>query len=166
MLVIPLKGDTVETKDGVTFQVLSYTNYRDKGPAVYVQHTPSVPSDAVYFFDITKINGKTVEFLKGPKIFRSLGPLSRKYQLPQPNDTITWRSPGGSADAIVKSYKLHKKGELSKGLLIVAMDTDAQEQVLIRLDQIIDLKRDIGNDLFSRDKFLKYYSDYRGGGSK
>ena len=166
MLVIPMRGDTIETKDGVTFQVLSYTNYRDKGPAVYVQHTPAVPSDAVYFFDITKINGKTVEFLKGPKIFRSLGPLSRKYQLPQPNDTVTWRSPDGVADATVKSYKLHKRGELSKGLLIVAMDTGAQEQVFIRLDQIIDVKRDIGNDLFSRDKFLKYYADYRGGGSK
>jgi hypothetical protein len=163
MLVVPLKGDTVETKDGVTFSVLSYTNYRDKGPAVYVQHTPAVPSDAVYFFDIIKINGKTVEFLKGPKVFRSIGPIPRKYQLPQPSDTVTWRSPSGSADATVKSYKLHKKGELAKGLMIVAMDTDAQEQVFIRLDQIIDLKRDIGNDLFSRDKFLKYYSDYRGG---
>jgi hypothetical protein len=162
MLVIPLKGDKIETKDGVSFEVLSYTNYRDRGPAVYVQHTPAVPSDAVYFFDIAKINGKTVEYLKGPKIFRSLGPLSRKYQLPQPNDTVTWRSPDGSADATVKGYKLHKKGDLSKGLMVVAMDTGAQEQVLIRLDHIIDVKRDIGNDLFSRDKFLKYYSDYRG----
>lgn len=162
MLIVPLKGDKIETKDGVSFQVLSYTNYRDKGPAVYVEHTPAVPSDAVYFFDIAKINGKTVEFLKGPKIFKSIGPLSRKFQLPQPNDIVSWRAPGGAANATVKSFKLHKKGDLAKGLLIVAMDTDAQEQVLIRLDQIIDLKRDIGNDLFSRDKFLNYYSDYRG----
>lgn len=44
----------------------------------------------------------------------------------------------------------------------MAEDTDAQETVYIRLDQLIDLKRDIGNDLFSRDKFLSYYSDYRG----
>lgn len=162
MLIVPLKGDKIETKDGVSFQVLSYTNYRDKGPAVYVEHTPSVPSDAVYFFDIGKINGKTVEFLKGPKIFKSLGPLTRKFQLPQPNDIVTWRSPSGAADATVKSYKLHQRNNLSKGLLIVAMDTDAQEQVLIRLDLIIDVKRDIGNDLFSRDKFLNYYGDYRG----
>lgn len=162
MLVVPLKGDKIETKDGVSFNVLSYTNYRDKGPAVYVEHTPSVPSDAVYFFDIAKINGKSVEYMSGPKIFRSLGPLKRKWQLPQPNDTVTWRGQGGPADARVKTYKLHKRGELSKGLIIVAEDTDAQEKVFIRLDQIIDVKRDIGNDLFSRDKFLAYYSDYRG----
>jgi len=162
MLIVPLKGDKIETKDGVVFNVLSYTNYRDKGPAVYVEHTPAVPSDAVYFFDIAKINGKSVEFMAGPKIFRSLGPLKRKWQLPQPNDTVTWRSPSGAADAVVKTYKLHKRGELSKGLIIVADDTDAQEKVFIRLDQIIDVKRDIGNDLFSRDKFLAYYSDYRG----
>ncbi len=160
--MIPIKGDKIETKDGVSFNVLSYTNYRDRGPAVYVEHTPSVPSDAVYFFDIAKINGKSVEYMAGPKIFRSLGPLKRKWQLPQPNDTVTWRSPSGPADVNVKNYKLHKRGDLSKGLLIVAQDTDAQEQVLIRLDQIIDVKRDIGNDLFSRDKFLSYYSDYRG----
>ena len=79
MLIVPLKGDKIETKDGVSFQVLSYTNYRDKGPAVYVEHTPSVPSDAVYFFDIGKINGKSVELLNGPKVFRSLGPLKRRY---------------------------------------------------------------------------------------
>lgn len=162
MLIVPLRGDKIETKDGVSFNVLSYTNYRDRGPAVYVEHTPAVPSDAVYFFDIQKINGKTVEYMPGPKIFRSLGPAKRRWQLPQPNDTITWRAPGSSAQATVKSYKLHKRGELSKGLLIVGEDTDAQEQVFIRLDQIIDVTRDIGNDMFSRDKFLAYYSDYRG----
>ena len=162
MLIVPLKGDKIETKDGVAFQVLSYTNYRDKGPAVYVEHTPSVPSDAVYFFDIAKINGKSVEFMSGPKIFRSLGPLPRKWHLPQPNDTVTWRSPDGATNATVKTYKLHKRGDLAKGLLIVAEDKDTQEKVFIRLDQIIDLKRDIGNDLFSREKFLAYYSDYRG----
>ena len=162
MLILPLKGDRIETKDGVAFKVLSYTNYRDKGPAVYVEHTPSVPSDAVYFFDIQKINGKTVEFIPGSKIFRSLGPLQRKVQLPQPNDIITYRTNVGTQDALVKGLKLHKRGDLAKGLLIVGEDKDTQEQVFIRLPQLIDLKRDIGNDMFSRDKFLSYYSDYLG----
>ena len=162
MLIVPLKGDRIETKDGVSFQVLSYTNYRDKGPAVYVEHTPSVPSDAVYFFDIAKINGKTVEFQKGDKIFRSLGPLKRKIQLPQPNDTVTWRGPGGAQEMVVKTLKLHKRGELAKGLQIVGEDPDSQERVFVRLTQVIDVKRDIGNDLFSRDRFLSYYADYAG----
>lgn len=162
MLVVPIKGDKIETKDGVSFKVLSYTNYRDRGPAVYVEHTPAVPSDAVYFFDIAKINGKTVEYLSGPKVFRSLGPLKRRFQLPQPNDTITWRSPDGTKDVEVKALKLHKKGELAKGILAVCEDPDSQERVFIRLNQIIDLKRDIGNDLFSRDKFLSFYGDYSG----
>jgi hypothetical protein len=162
MLVVPLKGDTIETKDGVSFKVLSYTNYRDKGPAVYVEHTPAVPSDAVYFFDIAKINGKSVEFMSGPKVFRSLGPLKRKFQLPQQNDKVTWRASGVTQDVTVKSLKLHKRGELAKGLQIVAEDPETQERVMVRLDQIIDLERDIGNDLFSRDRFLAYYADYRG----
>lgn len=163
MLILPLKGDTIETKDGIQFQVLSYTNYRDKGPAVYVEHTPQVPSDAVYFFDIAKINDKTVEYEKGSKVFRSLGPVKRKMQLPQPNDIITYRDNAGvSQDMVVKGLKLHKRGELAKGLQVQGENRDTQERVFIRLQQIIDLKRDIGNDLFSRDKFLSYYSDYTG----
>lgn len=162
MLVVPLKNDQIETKEGVSFKVLSYTNYRDRGPAVYVEHTPSVPSDAVYFFDIHKINGKTVEFIPGSKVFRSLGPLKRKFQLPQPADIITWRGPGGSQDMIVKGLKLHRRGELAKGLLVVGEDADSKETLFVRLQQILDLKRDIGNDLFSRDQFLRYYVDYGG----
>lgn len=162
MLIVPLKGDKIETKDGVSFQVLSYTNYRDRGPAVYVEHTPTVPSDAVYFFDIQKINGKTVELLTGPKVFRSLGPLKRRFQLPQPNDTVTYRGSNGTLIMLVKSLKLHKRDDLAKGLLVVGEDPDSQERVFARLSQIIDLKRDIGNDLFSRDRFLNYYSDYMG----
>jgi len=162
MLVVPLKGDKIETRDGVSFTVLSYTNYRDKGPAVYVEHTPAVPSDAVYFFDISKINGKPVEFIKGAKVFKALGPIKRKWQLPQPNDIVTYRGQGGSSEAVVKSLKLHKRGDLAKGLVIMGIDRDTDEQVMIRLAQVIDLKRDIGNDLFSRDKFLAYYADYQG----
>lgn len=162
MLIVPLKGDTIETKDGVSFNVLSYTNYRDKGPAVYVEHTPQVPSDAVYFFDIAKINGVTVEYVTGSKVFKSLGRIKRKWQLPQPSDVITFRSPEGAKDVTVSSLKLHKRGELAKGLLIACNDKETDDKYFLRLDQIIDLKRDIGNDLFSRDRFLAYYNDYRG----
>lgn len=161
MLIVPLRGDQIETKEGISFKVLSYTNYRPKGPAVYVEHTPSVPSDAVYFFDIQKINGKTVKFIGSSKVFRSVSPIKRRYQLPQPYDIITWKTPDGAQDAVIKNLRLHKRGELSKGLLLELQNAD-KEPIFIRLSQIIRLKRDIGNDLFSREVFLKYYNDYTG----
>jgi hypothetical protein len=162
MYVVPLKSDKIETKDGVIFTVLSFTNYREKGPAVYVEHTAGVPSDAVYFFDIIKINGKAVEYVPGPKVFRAAGALERRYQLPQNNDVVTWRAETGSTDIVVTGLKLHKKSELAKGLFIIGHEKDSEEKVFVRLAAITDLKRDIGNDMFSRDKFLKYYDDYRG----
>jgi hypothetical protein len=162
MLVVPLKGDKIETKDGVTFTVLSFTNYRDKGPAVYVEHTPGVPSDAVYFFDITKINGKAVEFVPGAKVFKSIGEVRRRYQLPQVNDIITIRSPDGARDVAVTGLKLHKKGDLAKGLLVIGVEKDTDDKVQARLNQITDIRRDIGDSDYSRDRFLSYYDDYRG----
>jgi hypothetical protein len=162
MLVLPLKGDKIQTKEGVTFTVLSFTNYRDKGPAVYVEHTPGVPSDAVYFFDIITIAGKNVEYVTGSKVFKAAGEIARKFQLPQSNDTITIRGQDGSIDIIVTGLKLHKRGELAKGLFVVGHEVDSEDKMFIRLDKIVDLKRDIGNDMFNRDRFLSYYDDYRG----
>lgn len=162
MLVVPIKGDKIETREGITFTVLSFSNYKEKGPSVYVEHTAGVPSDAVYFFDINKINGKTVDYVPGSKVFKAAGQITRKYQLPQVNDIITIKGKTGSMDLTVTGLKLHKKGELAKGLFVVGHEADSEEKVFVRIDQITDLERDIGNDMFSRDRFLSYYSDYRG----
>lgn len=162
MLIVPIKGDKIDTKDGVSFTVLSYTNYRDKGPAVYVEHTPSVPSDAVYFFDINRINGVHVEFVPGSKVFRAVGRVKRKFQLPQPTDKVTVKDNGSTVILDVLGAKLHKRGDLAKGLLIVCQNQETQEKINVKLSSIIDIERDIGNDLFSRDRFLSYYKDYTG----
>lgn len=162
MFVVPLRGDKVETKDGVIFTVLSFTNYRERGPAVYVEHTAGVPSDAVYFFDIIKINGKSVEYFGGPKLFKTAGQLTRKYQLPQLSDVITYKDKTGTHEMKVSGLKLHRRGALAKGMFIIGSTEDSDEKQEIRLSQIIDIERDIGNDMFSRDKFLSYYSDYKG----
>lgn len=162
MFVVPLKGDKVETKDGITFTVLSYTNYRDKGPAVYVEHTAGVPSDAVYFFDIIKLNGKTVEYVPGAKVFRSTGEITRRYHLPQVSDAVTYKDKSGTKTMKVTGLKLHRRNDLAKGLLVVGTVEDSDQSETIRLPQIIDIERDIGSDLFSRDRFLSYYSDYKG----
>ena len=162
MFVVPVKGDKIETKDGVSFTVLSFTNYREKGPAVYVEHTAGIPSDAVYFFDINKINGKIVEFVPGAKVFRAAGEIKRKLQLPQISDTVTFKDKNGAQTMKVTGLKLHKRGELAKGLFVVGQKEDSEDKQMVRIAQIVDLDRDIGNDLFSRDKFLSYYSDYTG----
>jgi len=162
MLIVPLKGDKIETKDGVSFTVLSYTNYREKGPAVFVEHTAGVPSDAVYFFDILKINGKTVEYVTGSKVFKSAGEIKRKIHLPQIGDTITYKDKNGNLTAKVKGLKLHKRDELSKGLFVVGQNEEQDEKIYIRISSIVDIDRDIGSNWFSRDKFISYYSDYIG----
>lgn len=162
MFVVPLKGDKVETKDGITFTVLSFTNYRDKGPAVYVEHTAGVPSDAVYFFDIIKINEKSVEYVPGSKVFKATGEIKRRYQLPQVADIVTFKDKVGTKTAKVIGLKLHRRNELAKGLFVVCQVEDADEKLNVRLSQIVDIERDIGTDFFSRDRFLSYYSDYKG----
>lgn len=161
MIVVPIKGDKIVTKEGITFTVLSYTNYRDKGPAVYVEHTPSIPSDAVYFFDIVRINGVHVEYMAGSKVFKSAGNIKRKVHLPQITDKVIVKNDGSVSEYSVVGYKLHKKGDLAKGLLIVATD-DTKEKMFIKLNAIVDVERDIGNDLFSKERFLRYYQDYTG----
>jgi len=162
MFVVPIKGDKIETKDGITFTVLSFTNYRDKGPAVYVEHTAGVPSDAVYFFDINKIDGKTVEYVPGSKIFKATGEIKRRFQLPQVSDVVTFKDKIGTKTGKVVGLKLHKRNELAKGLFVTVEEEEGGEKAHVRLPQIVDIERDIGNDMFSRDKFLSYYSDYKG----
>lgn len=162
MFVVPLKGDKIETKDGVTFTVLSFTNYREKGPAVFVEHTAGVPSDAVYFFDILKLNGKTVEYVPGSKMLKAAGEITRKISLPQVSDIVSYRDKTGSGSLKVKGLKLHRKGELSKGMFVTGHNEERDENVTIRLANIIDIERDIGSSTFSRDRFLATYSDYKG----
>lgn len=162
MLLVPLKGDKVETKDGVVFTVLSYTNYREKGPAVYVEHTTGVPSDAVYFFDIAKVNGKAVQYVPGAKVFKSIGELKRRYHLPQVDDVVTYKDKMGTQVLKVTGLKLHRRNDLAKGMFVTGKQEGSDDTVTVRLKQVIDIERDIGNDLFSRDRFMAYYGDYVG----
>lgn len=164
-LTVPLAGDSITTKDGVEYKVISYTNYRSLGPAVHVEHTEDVPSEPAYFNDIAKINSVHVDFVPGQKVFKSAVALKRKYQLPQIGDKITFKKDGKVVTAEVKSLKLHKKSDLSKDLakgLMVKCTGDNDTEYLVRLDDMIDIDRQIGNDIFSKDAFLRLYDDYRG----
>lgn len=163
MFVVPLEGDTITTVDGGTYEVLSYTNYKPNGPAVYVGMPIGEASHTVYFFDIEKINGVKVEFDKSAKVFKALGKLKRKIHLPQPGDKIVVLKSGSELDdpddeVTIKKIKLHNKGSgISKGLLFV--DEDGDEY---RLHDIISINRSVGSDIFDRKKFLSVYSEYNG----
>jgi hypothetical protein len=161
MLVVPLKGDTITTKDGPEFSVDSYTNFKPD-PAVYVD-VPRGQNPIVYFQDIDQINGVKVEYNKSSKVFTALGVVKRKYNLPQPKDIITIDRPGspddaGDDDTEVKTPKLHSRSiGLSRGLVLI--DTDDN---VFSLFDVIDIDRAVGGEHFDRKKFASYYRDYMG----
>lgn len=158
MLVVPVSGDTITTKDGAEIKVLSFTNFKSKGPAVYVEHEAGIPAVVIYFFDIEKINGTRVEFNTSSKVFSSLGFIKRKFHLPQPGDELTV----GDKSIKVKSLKLHSKNlGLTQGLLV--RDSDG---IYYTLTQIDGIKRSNGTDTFDKKKFLAFYSEYKDKGYK
>lgn len=168
MIVVPLNKDTITTKEGVNLTVRGYVNYKAKGPAVYANNEPGSPIVVVYFFDIAKINDVNVDFISSSKIFNALGKIKREIHLPQPHDYIFVPDSGNdlSKDSSlrnakrvkVQGYKLHsKKHGLSKGLLI-----EDDEKNVYRLNDIYEIKRDIGNDEFNHKRFVKIYNEYKG----
>lgn len=161
MMIVPLAGDTITTDGGAQFKVVSYTNYKDHGPAVYVERGSGSPSDPVYFGDISEVNGVKTHYVKGQRVLEAMGRVKRRFHLPQPGDDITAKIDGQPVNLTMKSFRLHRRGALHQGLLLVTED-DANDQQTIRLDQLMDVRRPLGDDNFSRDRFLSYYDDYRG----
>lgn len=163
MYIVPLAGDVIMTTEGAAFEVISYTNYKQRGPAVYVSATgdESTTPAVVYFFDITKICGVHVEYDNSTKIFKASGKIKRKYHLPQPGDKITVLKPETPLDEDddqikIEKLKLHNKSEgIAKGLL-------ACGDACYMLNDIISIDRVIGSDSFDRKKFQRLYSDYSG----
>jgi hypothetical protein len=164
MLIVPLKGDKLTTTDGPEFTVDSYTNFKTD-PAVYVD-VPRGQNPIVYFQDIEQINGVKVEYNKATKVFTALGIVKRKYNLPQPKDTITVKKPGNPDDsqddqAQIKTSKLHSRSiGLSKGLVLI----DTEDNVY-SLSGVLGIDRAVGSEHFDRKRFLKYYRDYLGHGA-
>jgi hypothetical protein len=128
MLVVPLRGDKICTvDDSEPKTVTSYTSLKDE-PAVYVS-AGSSKEPFIYFADIVEINGVKVEFQKDSKVFSALGPLRRKFNLPQPGDEVKINLvdvPFKKEDQSFKvaSIKLHsKKYGVARGLLICNDDS-------------------------------------------
>jgi len=164
MFVVPLANDKIENRDGESFTVLSYTNFKSTGPAVYAQYEVSSQPILIYFFDITKINGVSVDFIRGSKVLNANGHIKRKIHIPQKHDTLivvkkhTELVSDEHDRVIVQDLKLHNKMiGISMGMVVKGDDENAY-----RLEDIVDIKRAAGGDFFNRKKFLKIYSDYRG----
>jgi hypothetical protein len=163
VLVVPIAKDIIHTKDGVKYKVVEYTNYKEGGPAVYARAQDSKDLALVYFFDIDSINKTKVEYQRGSRVFHALGKISRKQQLPQPDDKIVFKSDQvtdeeGKEQAEVDGLKLKSKSlGINKGLFV--KDADGN---YYRLKQIIDITPAIGGDDFNRELFLSIYKDYIG----
>lgn len=166
MFVVPLEKDNVTTKDGDTFKVVAYTNYKDGGPAVYARAKGASANTLIYFFDIDSINNVRVEYQRGSKVFRALGKIVRTYHLPQPDDKITVISKKIDSDdskhvVEVASVRLKAKNlGVSRGMFV--KDTEGNN---FRLNQILDIDRALGGSDFDRNNFLSYYKDYTGASS-
>lgn len=158
MLVVPLPKDIITTKDGAKLSVVTYTNFKSKGPAVYVEHKRGTPAVVIYFFDIDRINDVRVELNPSSKVFNALGNIKRKYHLPQPNDLVTVNADDAGTIIEVKDLKLHNKSiGLSQGLVI-----RDKENNFHRLSDIVSIDRAVGSDDFNQKRFLRLYSEYRG----
>jgi len=158
MFVVPVKNDKIKTKDSSDLQtVSSFSSLKDE-PAVYIKQAG--PNNYVYFSDIVEINGVTVEYNTDSKVFDALGPLKRRFNLPQPKDTIKVKLRDVSYDdeleeLEVTSLRLHsKKYGAGRGMLII---TKEGEFALSDLKDVIH--RDF-TEQFNADRFKKYYADY------
>lgn len=171
MIVLPLPNDIIQTKDGAKMHVAGFNNYKSKGPAVFCHQEGDDPMSkqliTIYFFDIEKINDVRVEFSSSTKVFSAMGRIKRKIHLPQPHDEITVIDKESEKDEDGKSttksvkvsgYKLHsKKYGISKGLIVE--DDDGNGYMI---DEIIDVKRDMGSADFNQRQFIRLYKEYTG----
>jgi hypothetical protein len=159
MFVVPVKGDKIRTKDdGDPRTVSSFSSLKNE-PAVYL--LPSTSQDRyIYFSDIVEINGVRVEWDSTSKTFNALGPLKRKYNLPQPKDTITVKLTDApfkkeTEEIEVESLKLHNKREgITRGLLACS------SKACYSLHEILDIKRRSWSETFNAKGFQKFYFDY------
>ena len=164
MFVVPINKDKIVTKDGNSYRVVEYTNYKEGGPAVYARSPESKELVLIYFFDIDSINGTLVEYQRGSKVFHALGKIEREQHLPQPDDKIIIATSAVDSEQEekerieVEGLKLKSKSlGVNKGMFV--KDIDGKYH---RLKSILDIDRALGGSDFDRQEFITYYKDYTG----
>jgi hypothetical protein len=166
MLLVPVAGDTIKTKDGIPHKVLAYLPFKAEGPAVLAAGlSDGAPEITVFFNEIAQLAGQKVQLLKnadGYNVFETNGFIERPAQLPQPGDSIKAKLQGDEFEREyeVQRVRVHVKDQLSTGMIFDCIEPPHEEDsptVQIPLSRITD----VDQSLFSREKFLKYYNDYR-----
>ena len=159
MLVAPVAGDRIKVLSSPdSLRVSSYTSLKSE-PAVYLREPLQDGSRAVYFSDIVEINGTAVEYESDSKLLKALGPLKRKFNLPQEGDEIIIKliDTAFKQEKVklkVTGLRLHSRKEPSKALLVVTEDSS------FPLTEILDIERSVGFERFKRESFLQFYLDY------
>lgn len=159
MLIAPVAGDRIKVlNSSEVLRVSSYTSLKSE-PAVYLRQPLDDGSKAVYFSDITEVNGTPIEYDSDSKLLKALGPIRRKFNLPQFRDTLVIKLVDTTfkqeqIKLTVEIIKLHSRNDPTKALLICSKDT------CVPLTDIIDIEREVGFEKFDRQKFLQYYIDY------
>ena len=160
MLVVPVKGDRIKTTDdSVVRTVSSYTSLKDE-PAVYLTaSSDELAGDNFVFFDkIVEINGVRVEYDDSSKMFKAMGPLKRRYHLPQAKDKIKIKLmdvdfKDDVEDMTVTGLRLHsKRYGPGRGLLVITQEGQ------FSLKELLDIDAALGK--FDVRRFQRYYFDY------
>jgi len=161
MIIVPINGDSIKTKDGLPSKILSFTNYKVEGPAVLVDSMSGQTSGTVFFTEIAEINDVPVRLLtnaEGYKVFETDAFVERKFHLPQIGEIIMSGISGFEERSYeVTRLRVHVQNKLAKGMIIDCQEKDAPSGVELTLDDI----NDIEHYLFNKNSFLKFYSDYR-----
>jgi len=154
MLIVPLSGDKVST-GGEERTVLSYSPFRG-APSVLVEMPAGKPAN-VPFTEITAINGTPVTITPG-KVFNASSKVNRRMHLPQPDDTIMV----DDQRLKVSTVKIHERGSLTTGLLLVCEDTETKERLTVRLSDIERLERANGSQENLKNIMRTVYQEYLG----
>jgi len=151
-IVLPLPKDIIVTDDGAEFEVADIARYKTD-PAVFVL-TSDRQTLAVYFKDISQINGVMVELRRNDNTFDAIGKLKRKADLPQPDDIVVTKENEKFEVAFVRYH--NKSAGLSKGVILFD-----KEKQMITLNDIIEIKAADGEtQTFNLERFRKTYKPY------
>lgn len=161
MYVALVKHDKIKLmgRDGVHV-VSSYTSLKTE-PAVYLKDALPDGQRSAFFSDVIEVNDVKVKYDEESHLLIALGPLKRRYQLPQPGDTVKYTLVETDyteevVSADVKDLRLHARGNPGKSLQ-VRLENDT----MLELTGILDIERKIGGELpFNRAAFQRFYIDY------